>query len=291
MTLPPFLDAHLHLQDKRYEGHIDAVIQRAIHSGVKRLFCNATSEADWQKVIDLAGRYRFITPFLGVHPWYSDSLSIGWQDRLQKMLTSSNGGIGETGLDKKCSVDMNIQIDIFGAQLDLAQELNRPIVIHCIRCWGKLIELLEDKTASGRSIPVIIHSFSGSQEVMKRLVALGCHLSFSARLNDPGYKRLRDVFKKAPLDHILLETDSPDQLFSLSAQKGSPKIIGSDQPAMPETGFSSLVAAGQSGPAMPVRFNEPAFIVELYRTGALLKNMKLDKFARQIWKNGTIYTS
>lgn len=252
------LDAHLHLQDMRFDGQVEAVIRRAEQSGIRQLFCNATREKDWHQVIALGRQYQSISSFVGVHPWYSGSLAKGWQDRLRTLIASSNHNIGETGLDKQCEVAMDIQVNVFKTQLDLAIQFERPIVIHCVRCWGRLITLLETHLQHEKPVPVMIHSYSGPREVMERLVLLGCCLSFSAQLLAPGSEKLRDTFMHTPLDHVLLETDSPDQTCSL--RQG-------------------------------VHLNEPAFIVDTYRACARLKEIPFNNFANQIWKNGTIFTN
>lgn len=259
MTLPPLLDAHLHLQDKRFEGQIDAVIQRANRSGIKRLFSNATSENDWQGVLLLADKYPAVTPFAGIHPWQSDRVTDSWQTGLQHILSARSCGVGEIGLDRPCGIALSQQKKIFLTQMKLAVACRRPIVIHCVNFWGECLDILEDFCTPSLPVPVMIHSFSGSMESMKRLVRLGCHLSFSARMNEPGQERLQTIFKETPMEHILLETDAPDQLSS-------------------------------STPAN-TNLNEPSFIVELYQAGALLKEMDLDKFTHQIWNNGTIFTN
>jgi len=259
MTPSPLLDAHLHLQDKRFNDHTDHVMQRAEQSGVKRLFCNSVNEDDWQDVLALSKTYQTITPFIGVHPWYSDTVTDLWLKNLQRLLATNSCGVGEIGLDRPCGINFSQQKKIFLSQLTLAATFLRPVVIHCVNYWGACLDILEYFLSPSLPIPVMIHSYSGSLESMQRLVGLGCHLSFSAHLTMPGRERLQMIFKETPLTHILLETDAPDQLCSKTQTS--------------------------------THLNEPAFIAELYREAARIKDITVDEFARQIWENGTIYTN
>lgn len=260
MTELRYLDSHLHLTDPRFNGIREAILLRAREAGVVKMFCNATREEDWRQTLALAS--ASIVPFIGIHPWYCSTVERDWERRLAEILQTTTCGIGETGLDKKCAGDMVRQIETFTAQLQLAVAFRRPLTVHCLGCWGKLLEILELQTKTAPLPPIMIHSFGGSQEIMRRLVRLGCLLSFSARLAAPGQEALRQVFQETPLPHILLETDAPDQL---------------------QTGINP-------GTPEPSATNEPAYIVALYGFAANLHHMELQDFCSQIWQNGTVFT-
>jgi TatD DNase family protein len=262
MGKPDYLDSHLHLQDRRFAGDREAVLRRAQEAGVTRMFCNATREEDWQQVLALAARFPAVVPFLGIHPWFADTVGSGWEKRLELLLTRFPCGIGEAGLDRKCRVDLQRQQEVFRIQLQLAAESQRPLSIHCLGCWGRLVDLLEQQKSRAPLPAVMIHAFSGSLEMMQRLVRLGCWISFSTALGDPGREPLQRVAQQTPIDRILLETDAPDQL-----------------PAAMKT------AAQGSGAC-----NEPANIPALYRFAANLHYIDLQDFCRQVWQNGTLYT-
>jgi TatD DNase family protein len=135
-------------------------------------------------------------------------------------------------------------------------------VIHCLHRWGRLIELLETHLPGNQKIPVMIHSFSGSEEIMRRLVRRGCFISYSMRLTEIAQGQLRETFKATPLGHILIETDAPDQL---------------------NVGF--LVPDNEQSAV-----NEPSYIRELFAYAADLREMNASEFCAQIWKNGEIYS-
>ena len=253
------LDSHLHLQDPRFAAIRADVLSRAAAAGVARMFCNATAEADWPEVLDLAAVSPAIIPFVGIHPWHAGSASTEWEKRLAAILKTNRCGVGEIGLDGKCPVAMERQEEIFVRQLQLAIRFARPLALHCLGCWGRMLEILERQAQIAALPPFMIHSYSGSSEIMHRIVRVGGWISFSAGLADPKRERLRRVFLATPLDRLLLETDAPDQLpFALKT-------------------------------ATPTPVNEPANILALYREAAGLRQIDLHDFIHRIWTNGTIY--
>lgn len=254
------LDAHLHLQDARFDGLRGDILARARASGVGRFFCNATQESDWDRVLELGEAVEEVVPFVGIHPWFADQASGKWYVRLET-LARDDCFIGETGLDRRSKVKMEIQEEVFAGHLELACRYNTPLVIHCVKAWGKLLEHLEAARCGFVNPPIMIHSFSGSLEIMERLLHLGAFISFSSALLNPQRSRLRQVFMEVPLDRLLLESDSPDQYWALPGQ------------------------------FFPDRLNEPAFIAPLYAQAADLLNMDLDLLTSTLWNNGSIYTN
>lgn len=111
--------------------------------------------------------------------------------------------IGECGLDGLVSVDETLQIKAFKAQIKLAEELNKPLIIHCVRRYYEVAKLCETT-----SVPVVFHGYNKNETIAKMLIEKGFYLSFGhALLNRVS---LQAVFKTLPLDRILLETDDTD---------------------------------------------------------------------------------
>lgn len=254
-----YLDSHCHLQASRLIPQIDHIMERAQSAGVARMFCNATREENWQTVIDLAARRQEVVPFLGIHPWFAETAGAGWEERLMGLLEQIPAGIGETGLDKSCRADFGRQEQIFLAQLRMASELRRPLVIHCVKAWGALLELLEQ--FPNPLPPMMIHAFSGSSETLHRLIRRGCFISFSGRLATNS--KIHPCFLETPLPQLLLESDGP----------GQPDRQG-------------LTAANEQ----TVFSDEPAAIPLLYQSAARMRGMDLPKFCQEIWRNGEIFT-
>ena len=261
-----FFDSHLHLQDKRIMPRAAEIVRRAVKRGVVKMICNATSEDDWRDVLDLAEKHDAVYPFLGIHPWCGDTVKKEWLDRLAITVRKNSAGIGEIGLDRVCETDFLQQVEIFLAQLELAKQQHCPVAIHCVKAWGRLVEILSDFQSQ---IPAImIHGFAGSREIMERLTKMGIFISFSTQLAHPARKKLREVFLQTPLDRLLLETDSPNQFCA--------ELIDADK---------------QTALLKEKKINEPAIIPALYHYGAALRGIKLDNFSQALWRNGKIFTN
>lgn len=204
-------DAHNHLQDGRFNGIRDQVIDEMIQSGVTRCVVNGTCPTDWPRVAELAKNHpEFIIPSFGLHPWKEPTE--GWLERLIHYLdTVPNACIGECGLDRWIKdYDIELQTQVFIAQLGLAAERNLPISIHCLKAWGHLIDLLESHPLPQRGF--LLHSYGGSAQLVPRLAKLGAYFSFSGYFLHERKQNVRDTFKLVPSDRLLIETDAPDML-------------------------------------------------------------------------------
>ncbi len=204
-------DAHNHLQDPRFEGIREDLIATMLTHGVSRCVVNGTSPEDWPQVAQLAALYpELITPSFGLHPWKTPSPN--WQQQLTSYLdTVPHACIGECGLDRWIKgYDIELQREVFTTQLDLASQRNLPLSIHCLKAWGLLIEILESRPLPQRGF--LLHSYSGSAELIPHLAELGAYFSFSGYFLHQRKKNVRDAFKSVPPDRLLIETDAPDML-------------------------------------------------------------------------------
>jgi TatD DNase family protein len=221
---------------------------------------NSTTEAEWQEVLTLAHACPEVTPFIGIHPWWAAEVSAGWQVRLAAILAATRAGIGEIGLDALAAAADQCQEELFVRQLLLAEELALPVAIHCCRRWGRLLELLT-ATLGGRA-RVIIHGFGGSLETMYRLLDLGAMLSFGPALAHPAREKVREAFRRAPTDRVLLESDwAPRQQTSQRRARAN---------EIPD-------------PA--------ATLTALYRLAAGLKSMSEPQLRTLVWNNGQLLIS
>lgn len=109
--------------------------------------------------------------------------------------------IGETGLDKLCDTDFSMQQKVFDMQVQLAGQLNKPLIIHCVRAWDEVLVTLEKLQAT---VPVIFHGFNKSVELAKRIIEKGYYLSFGQAVEKPA---VATVLQSVPPDRFFLETD------------------------------------------------------------------------------------
>lgn len=203
------IDAHAHLQDPRCLGDVEAILARARAAGVTQVVVCGTRPEDWDAVMDLARRFPEVIPMLGLHPWYVATAPRDWARDLTRRLELSQAGVGECGLDHALpDHDPEAQAEALRVQLQLARRLDRPVALHGRKAWGALVGLLAREGLPTRG--GLVHAFSGSPEVARACVALGLHLSFGGGATRPG--RAQRALLATPLDRLLLETDSPDQL-------------------------------------------------------------------------------
>ena len=157
---------------------------------------------------------------IGFHPWHIE------QYPAEKMITAlkTHAGnklvlaIGECGLDKNIPTTLSDQEKIFLAQLQIAEFVSKPVIIHCVKAYTEIIKLRK----SGKwKVPWLFHWFHSSYEVAMELIELGCYLSFGRSLLKPDGKNA-GVFAKLPMDRLFLETDdanvSIEELYQRAVQ-------------------------------------------------------------------------
>ena len=136
-------DAHNHLQDNRLPDDTASMMAECTEAGLVRMVVNGTHEADWERVADLAKRHDCVLPSFGLHPWFVHERSADWLARLVQHLDAWPSAVGEIGLDRwKPGLPYDEQEEVFLAQLNLAAERNLAASIHCLKSWGRLLELL-----------------------------------------------------------------------------------------------------------------------------------------------------
>lgn len=201
-------DAHCHLQNDALFPNHGKIMERAGAAGIEKLAVCGTNSEDWKKVFQCSEKYPQVVPSIGIHPWFvSSDWKISFQS-LEKLLRENpSAGVGETGLDfQERFVNRAEQEASFAAHLDLAHKLNRPVAVHCVKAWGRLVEILRE-----HSYPrVILHAFGGAAELIPELAGLNCFFSFCGSVTNPRAKRVRLAAAAVPADRLLIETDSPD---------------------------------------------------------------------------------
>jgi len=204
-----YFDAHCHLQDQRFEDQIDSIIEKSLLKKVAWMCSCGTSESDWDKLIALSNQFSCIIPVLGVHPWYIDSISEHWLELLEQKTVEYRTIIGECGLDFVIKdVNKEKQIYVFEQQLLLAQKLEKTVCIHCRGAWQNLLQILDkvgELPGSG-----LIHSYSGSADMVSELEKRGFYISFSGSLTNLNNKKIEKALKQVSYHRLLTETDSPD---------------------------------------------------------------------------------
>lgn len=202
------IDTHAHLDEGRFAGDLEGVLQRAQEARVTRIICVGSDLTSSRRAVALAGDLPWLYAAVGVHPHDAADVVPRTWDGLRILAASSRVvAWGEIGLDFHYDFSpRDCQKNVFRKQLEIAGELNLPVIIHDREAHQEVLDILKD--FSGLK-GVVIHCFSGDQGVADECLKRGYYLGIGGTLTYPKNTILQEVVRKAPLEHILLETDCP----------------------------------------------------------------------------------
>ena len=203
----PLVDSHCHLQDGKFDDDREEVIARSLEV------------LDWLVVIGdglptSEGAFALIRPrvyaTVGVHPYYAGTLDDAVEARLREMAEHDQVvALGEMGLDyfKYNDTPRDVQEIAFRRQLDLATELNLPVVIHNRESAEDLCGILDEY--ADRLCGGVLHCFAGSPDFVAKGLEWGFHISFAGNVTFSKAEELRIAARVVPMDRLLVETDAP----------------------------------------------------------------------------------
>lgn len=207
------IDAHCHLNDEQFADDLAQVITRAHDAGVTRLINAGTNVELSRAAIELAERYKSVYAVVGIHPEHAGTFDDEKLKTIRELAAHRKVvGIGEIGLDFywKENPPREMQEHALVAQLELAAELNKPVVIHDRDAHDALMAILRKGVQSNAPTPRgILHCFSGDLAMAREAIELGYFISFAGNLTFKNAPRLQDIAKALPLDRIVIETDAP----------------------------------------------------------------------------------
>lgn len=264
-----FFDSHTHIGNSDFNKDRDEVIKRAFDSGIGIIEVGNDKKSS-TKVVELAKKYPDkIWATVGCHPHHIEEFDYNFFKKLAQ--EPEVVAIGECGLDyfriKEKSASEKRQKDVFIKHIELANEVNKPLMIHCRsdeveraspqnkadrEANNDLLDLLKANKHKLTANAGVMHFFSGNGawDNVQEYLNLGFYISFSGVITFPKYSRNKDI-KKLPLNKILIETDAPY--------------------------------------AAPVPYrgkrNEPSYITETAKKMAEIKNIPLEELNRQIINN------
>ncbi|MBU6148879.1 MAG: TatD family hydrolase [Verrucomicrobia bacterium] len=196
------IDTHCHLQ----EDYRD-VLLRAFANGVHHVFNICISVEDIERGLKIVEEFPTVYPVAGIHPCHAHEVEKGhfeWVVELaeQKKIIA----IGESGLDLHHSLDhLDIQKEYFKKHIELANDLNLPLSIHCRNAYQELM----DFTAKYPVKKGILHCFAGDETVAKWALEHGYILSFSGVVTFKNALKMQQIAAQTPLDSLIIETDAP----------------------------------------------------------------------------------
>lgn len=202
-------DTHAHLDDPKYDVDREEMLARAQAAGIGLILNVGYDLASSQRSIDLADQYDFIYAGVGVHPHDAQVVDEAALDQLRQMAKHPKVvALGEIGLDYYYdNSPREAQRQVFKQQVELAIELQLPIIVHDRDAHGEVMEIL--RAAAGRLPGGVLHCFSGSYEMAMECIKLGLYVSFAGPVTFKNAAKLKDIATRVPLDRMLIETDAP----------------------------------------------------------------------------------
>ena len=205
------IDSHCHLIFENFEKDLDDVVLRLRSTGVKKLVHACCELTEIPKLKKISHEFNEIYYSVGLHPLEAKK----WELSSKSLLRSSAQddkkvvAIGELGLDFFKNENKTLQIDALLPQMELAFELELPVIIHCREAATEMIEICNDLSKQGKCPQGVLHCWTGTQKEMKQFLDLGFYISFSGIVTFPKAHEIHECAKIVPRDKYLIETDSP----------------------------------------------------------------------------------
>lgn len=207
---PKITDSHCHLDFGSFADDLDAVVERAQRAGVARMVTICTRLRNEPQVRAIAERYEPVFYAAGTHPMSAADEPLATVEELVALAKHPKFvGIGETGLDYHYTADSkDVQQVSLRVHIDAARRTGLPLIIHSRDADDDMAKILSEEHARG-AFSCVMHCFTSSPELAQAALDLGFYLSMSGISSFPRSTDLRDIFKSAPIDRILVETDAP----------------------------------------------------------------------------------
>lgn len=244
-----YIDTHAHLNDEKLYNKLNEVIENAILNNVKRIFCVGYDINSSKKTIEISNNYDIVYSIIGIHP---NSISEDVYE-IENLISEKVIAIGEIGIDFYWNkFDKDIQLEGFKKQIEIAQKYELPIVLHLrdkknsFEVFNIALEILKNYDLKS----VVFHSFSGNEEIIKKILDRNYFVSFSGMLLYKN-KYIQDALKITNMKNVFFETDSPYLL----------------------------------PPQLNEEFNEPKNVILIYKKASEILNKPLDEIIEMAFEN------
>ncbi len=242
------IDSHAHLDFPQFDADRAAVLDRAQKAGVRAVLAigSGVGPEKLDAALPFAEQHDWIYASVGVHPHEARLAREAHFEQLDRLAKHPRViAWGEVGLDYHYDHSpRDTQQRVFRRQLEQARAANLPIIIHCREAWPDCLAILQQDWR-GAGLGGIFHCFSGTLEEARKGIEMGFLVSFAGNVTYPKAQNLREIARELPLDCLLVETDAP--FLAPQAHRG--------------------------------RRNEPAYVAEVARTLANVRNLPADEFA------------
>jgi TatD DNase family protein len=247
------IDTHAHIHDREFASDVDAVIERAVTSGVDLIVSLGTDVESSRRAIALAESNSHVIAAAGVHPHDAADVSEADMDAIEEMVSHPRVAlVGEIGLDFYRNLSpREAQLRVLERQLETAARTRKPVAVHTREAQDDMLAVLTSYSRASGPMRLdgpplgVMHYFSGDVTAAERFIELGFLISIHTSITHPKAGTLRSVAREIGLDHLVVETDSP---------YGAPQAFRGKR-------------------------NEPAHVVEAARAIADAKGVSIDSVA------------
>jgi TatD DNase family protein len=207
----PLVDSHCHIVFRNFEDDLEAVVTRWREAGVTALVHACVEPSEIPAIRALADRLPELRYSVGVHPLDTQHWSEGTAAVLRAAAQADPRvvAIGELGLDLFRQKNLEEQLAVLGPQLDLAVDLDLPVIVHCRDAAAPMLAELGRRRALGRCPRGVMHCWGGTPAEMEGFLDLGFFISFSGTVTFPKAEATHACARQVPADRYLVETDCP----------------------------------------------------------------------------------
>lgn len=205
------IDTHVHINFEVFQPDLSLLQDRWQEAGVVHLVHSCVEPSEFKQIQSLADRFPELSFAIGLHPLDADK----WTDNTAEQILAAAQSdrrivaVGETGLDFFKADNQEWQAQVFCAQLDIAHQLNKPVIIHCRDAAPALRDILKAYQQDGKTIRGVMHCWSGNPEETQWFLDLGMYISFSGIVTFKKAETVQASARMVPLDRLLIETDCP----------------------------------------------------------------------------------
>ncbi len=212
MTVNSLIDSHCHIVFSSFEKDLDEVAARWRSAGVSSLLHACVEPSEIPSIKALADRFPELRYSVGIHPLDTKS----WEGKVSidilrdaALQDSRVVAIGELGLDLFKDSNLVEQLVVLRAQLELAYDLDLPVIIHCRDASEPMLKLFQELQELGRMVRGVMHCWGGNVEEMEKFLNFGMYISFSGTVTFKKATDIQQCALKVPEDRFLIETDCP----------------------------------------------------------------------------------
>lgn len=206
------VDTHVHINFESFQSDLDEVARRWREAGVVHLVHSCVEPSEFQATQVIADRFPEVFFAVGLHPLDVEALwHEGSGEEICRLAQSDARvvAIGETGLDFFKASNQKQQMEAFEAQLAIAQQVDRPVIIHCRDAASPMADLLRDFWQRQGPVKGVMHCWGGTPEETQWFLDLGFYISFSGTVTFKKAVQIQESARMVPRDRLLVETDCP----------------------------------------------------------------------------------